>query len=178
MDRSSLFQLIQEQVSKRASEQAAAEVSMVTGLLATSPSIQGLRRADCEPIGLIAQGFLQRQNERVRQQEGCEHHGAMWAQRMRGQIINHSRMGVTSCHGSSRTEVCASNWMEEYSEWISVYVCVFGLSSSLSAWRKNHQDNIPVAYYRSVCSRVTLYVYELCKIQLFFLGHLVMKQFL
>lgn len=112
---------------------------MVTGLLATSPSIQGLRRAGCDSSGLfyfIFYFFLQRQNERVRQREGCEHHGAMWAQRMRGQIINHSRMGVTSCHGLSRTEVCAKNWMDEYGEWISVCACVFGLSSSLSAWRR------------------------------------------
>lgn len=44
-------------------------------------------------LGLIARCCLHRQNESVRQHDGCEHHGAMWAQRMRGQIINSREWG-------------------------------------------------------------------------------------
>lgn len=92
MDRSSLFQLIQEQVSKRASERArraAAEVSMVTGAppghLAVYPGIETWRlRRRCEPLiapWLLSGSFLLpwMPSESATQRERCCRHGAMWA---------------------------------------------------------------------------------------------------
>lgn len=92
MDRSSLFQLIQEQVRKRASERArraAAEVSMVTGAPpghhAVYPGIETWRlRHRCEPLiaprllfGFFILPWMPSESERRRQR--CCRHGAMWA---------------------------------------------------------------------------------------------------
>lgn len=92
MDRSSLFQLIQEQVSKQASERArraAVEVSMVTGApaghLAVYPGIETWRlRRQCEPLiaPRLLFGFfllLRMPSESARRRERCCRHGAMWA---------------------------------------------------------------------------------------------------